>query len=111
MTVLSPLQTRTGQVAIDGFICVAALVTAYRLRFEGRIPVLAQRQLVSVAPIIVVVRVAVHWLNGIYRVLWRYVGIREALLFVRSVAVVSAVLLALRLTLPWHVWRWQVPIS
>lgn len=111
MRVLSPLQTRTGQIAIDGVICIAALALAYLLRFEGHIPRLALEQLRTIAPIIVAVRAATHWTNGIYRVVWRYVGIREALLFARSVALVSVVLLALRLLLPMHRWLWQVPIS
>ncbi|HVK78495.1 MAG TPA: nucleoside-diphosphate sugar epimerase/dehydratase [Kofleriaceae bacterium] len=111
MKVLSPLQTRTGQIAIDGVICVVALVTAYLLRFEGKIPASAQDQLIAVVPALVMIRAAVHWTVGIYRVVWRYVGIREALLFARSVAVVSAVLLALRFLLPVHAWLWQVPIS
>ena len=111
MKVLSPLQTRTGQIAIDAFICVIALGLAYLLRLEGRVPPAAQDQLMAVAPLIVVVRAAVHWASGIYRVVWRYVGIREALLFARSVALVSIVLLALRLFLPDHRGLWQVPIS
>ncbi len=111
MRVLSPLQTRTGQVAIDGTICVVALVIAYLLRFEGAVPEVAWQQMIGVAPLIVIVRAAVHWSVGIYRVVWRYVGVREALLFVRSVAAVSVVLLALRLLLPVHVWLWRVPIS
>jgi FlaA1/EpsC-like NDP-sugar epimerase len=111
MKVLSPLQTRTGQVAIDAVICATALALSYVLRFEGRIPALAVDQLVRVAPVIVAVRAAAHWSNGIYRVVWRYVGIREALLFVRSVAIVSVVLLALRLLLPVQHGIWQIPIS
>jgi FlaA1/EpsC-like NDP-sugar epimerase len=111
MRVLSPLQTRSGQIAIDGFICVVALITAYMLRFEGRVPDVVWQQAVAVAPLIVVIRAATHWSTGIYRVVWRYVGVREALLFARSVAIISAVLLALRLLLPVHVWLWRVPIS
>ncbi len=111
MRVLSPLQTRSGQVAIDAFICVVSLITAYLLRLEGNVPSVVWQQVVGVAPVIVVVRAVVHWGSGIYRVVWRYVGVREALLFARSVAVVSAALLALRLFLPGHAWLWRVPIS
>jgi FlaA1/EpsC-like NDP-sugar epimerase len=111
MKVLSPLQTRTGQVAIDGVICVIALLIAYELRFEGRVPHVAVEQLIAVAPIVVVVRAAVHWGLGIYRVVWRYVGLREAFLFARSVAALSVVLLALRLFLPVQSALWRVPLS
>lgn len=111
MRVLSPFQTRTGQLAIDAAICATALALAYLLRFEGNVPALAQEQLLTVAPFVVIVRAATHWTNGIYRVVWRYVGIREALLFARSVAIVSVALLSLRLLLPVHRWIWQVPIS
>src|SRR5512147_367161 len=100
MKVLSPLQTRTGQIVLDALICVTALLTAYLLRFEGRIPESYIQQLVTIAPVIVIVRAVVHWSSGIYRVVWRYVGIRGALLFVRSVVVVSAGMLVLRMVLP-----------
>jgi FlaA1/EpsC-like NDP-sugar epimerase len=112
MKVLSPLQTRTGQIAIDAFICVAALGLGYLLRFEGRVPETYVQQLVTIAPVLVVARALVHWSSGIYRMVWRYVGIREAVLFVRSVAMVSAGVLVLRLILPvQHASLWRVPFS
>ena len=111
MKVLSPLQTRTGQFVIDAVICMAALALAYVLRFEGRVPDFAYEQLLTVGPVIVVARATTHWLFGIYRVVWRYVGLREALLFVRSVATVSVVLLAIRLFGPVDAIAWKVPIS
>ena len=52
MKVLSPLQSRTGQIVIDASICVVALMIAYLLRFEGRVPELMRQQLVSVAPVV-----------------------------------------------------------
>jgi FlaA1/EpsC-like NDP-sugar epimerase len=111
MKVLSPLQSRTGQVLIDGLICICALVFAYMLRFEGRVPEYWARQMIEVAPVIVVARAVVHYSAGIYRVVWRYVGLREAFLFARSVAIVSAILLGLRLFVPVHAAQWAVPIS
>jgi len=111
MKVLSPLQSRAGQIVIDAVICAVALFVAYLLRFEGRIHSFYVDQLIMVVPVIVLARTLTHWLQGIYLVVWRYVGLREALLFVRSVAVISTVLLALRLFLPVHAPEWRMPIS
>jgi len=111
MRVLSPLQTRTGQMVIDAVICFIALSIAYLLRFEGYIPSFMRTQLLAVAPIVVIARAVMHTSSGIYRVVWRYVGLREAFLFIRSVAAVSAILLAIRLFGPVHTLQWKVPIS
>jgi len=105
------VRARLAQAAIDALICLAAFGCAYVVRFDGDIPQSFSDQLIHYAPFLVVARAVVHLVLGVYRVVWRYVGVSELLLFVRSVALVSLVLLAMRLFLPADLVALKIPIS
>lgn len=107
----SVLHLRIAQLAIDALIVVVAIASAYVLRFERDLPSTFWRQMLVLGPVIAIARLAVNHLMGVYRVVWRYVGVREAFLFARAVAVVSVTLLALRLLLPSATQFLRVPIS
>jgi FlaA1/EpsC-like NDP-sugar epimerase len=79
-------------VLIDGMV-------AYLARFEGSIPHNFFRQMVVLIPALATLRVLSNWLFGVYRMVWRYVGLSEALRFAQAGASVSALLLLGRLTL------------
>ena len=96
------LRWRTSQAAVlmlDLMLVVVAGLAAYLARFEGRIPPTFFRQLAVVIPVLALVRVASNRLFGVYRMVWRYVGLGEALRFVKACAAVSALLLFGRLVL------------
>lgn len=99
------------QVLIDLLIVGASFAAAYLARFDGHIPESFLTQLVYLLPLVVALRAGTNVAFGLYRVVWRYVGIREALLFARAVASVSFLLLALRLFLPSSGTVFKVPIS
>ncbi len=105
------LRLRVLQRVIDVAICLGAFAAAYAIRFDAAIPAIFVKQLIYFAPMVAVLRLATFSLFGVYGVVWRYVGIREALLFSRAVAAVSVVLLAMRLLLPDHGALFKVPIS
>lgn len=108
---LDRVRVRLLQVGIDAVICLIAFYCAYAIRFEGDIPETFARQALHYAPFLVAARAVFHVLSGVYRVVWRYVGVGEALLFVRSVAIISVILLGLRLLLPEHLLVLKIPIS
>jgi FlaA1/EpsC-like NDP-sugar epimerase len=78
---------------LDLVLVVVAGTAAYLARFEGRIPPTFFRQLAVVIPVLALARVAANRLFGVYRMVWRYVGLVEALRFAQACAAVSALLL------------------
>lgn len=95
------LQTKVAALMLDFAICAGAFLLAYLLRFadggalEGRY----LWQALLLTPLLAFTRVLVNYTSGIYRVVWRYVGLREALRFVKTIALVSAFLLFARIFL------------
>jgi FlaA1/EpsC-like NDP-sugar epimerase len=102
---------RAIQFGLDLAALTAAFSVAYLLRFEFQIPpdVLtnARRQL----PMVVIVQVATLILFGVYRFIWRYVGMSEIRTFVGAACASALPLLILRLSLPPALHAWQVPLS
>jgi FlaA1/EpsC-like NDP-sugar epimerase len=71
------IRTRSLQVAVDALVVALALGLAYAMRFEGSIPRAHVRQLVLVLPYVVILRVGLFALCGVYRLVWRYIGLRD----------------------------------
>ncbi len=98
--VLSPRVMKWVQVGIDLILGVLCVVLAYLVRFDAVIPEVFAKQMLVMAPVIAVGRLLVNKGFGVYRVVWRYVGVREAVLFAKSVLFLSVILLAVRLLTP-----------
>jgi FlaA1/EpsC-like NDP-sugar epimerase len=92
-------QSRVAAPLLDFTIVMAAGMVAYLARFEGRIPASFFRQLVVLVPLLAAARVITNAAYGVYRMVWRYVGLVEALRFAQACATVSAALLLGRLVL------------
>lgn len=92
----SHLQTKVAAAMLDFAICVVSVLLAYVVRFEGTIPETFFRQMMFLVPALAVTRVLTNYTFGIYRVVWRYVGLKETLRFVQTVAVLSTVLVVAR---------------
>ena len=105
------VSTRVAQILVDVGVCVASVVIAYLIRFEGAIPQQSYKQMVLLAPYLAIAHLVVNAFFGLYRIVWRYVGLREAIRFGKAVAVVSAVLLAFRLFWPTNNAYFKVPIG
>ncbi len=90
-------QLRVGAMMLDVTIVAVAGMVAYLARFEGHIPTSFFQQMVVLVPLIALARVAINTLTGVYRIVWRYVGLTEVLRFAQAVAAVSAVLVLARL--------------
>ena len=96
------LQVQVAAIILDIFIVGFSTMAAYMIRF-GFVGMVQERylyQMMLLVPALIVARLGINALLGVYRVVWRYVGLPETLRFVRAVAVgsatVSALLLAVR---------------
>ncbi len=101
----------TNQWIIDALIAGVAFVVAYQLRFEWHVPPSGTYQIWLLLPAVMFGRVLVSSLLGIYRHIWRYISLNDALVVSRSHLAFSSILLILRLGMPdrWAILR--VPLS
>ncbi len=90
-------QSRLLALSLDATIVLVSGMVAYLARFEGAIPHNFFRQMVVLIPALAVLRVLANMLFGVYRMVWRYVGLSEALRFAQACAAVSLLLLVGRL--------------
>jgi FlaA1/EpsC-like NDP-sugar epimerase len=87
-------------MAADGLIISVAFATTYVIRFDGVPNWLAIKQCLLWLPYIVAGRIGVNLALGIYRSIWRYASLSEAVTLARALTVVTAVLLGLRIFYP-----------
>ena len=99
------------QMVIDGIIVVLSFFIAHLARFDGWPPPAEVKRLVFLLPYLIVVRLAVSYYTGLYKRVWRYVSIPDALHLANAVAIVSALLLSLRLVFADAETLLTVPIS
>lgn len=92
--------TRTNQIIIDGTLFAFSLAAAYLFRFEGVLSWPWMKQYLLWLPYLLAARLLINWKLGIYRFVWRYVSLSDALLIARSLLIPTAGLLALRLLYP-----------
>ena len=94
------LYTRTNQIIIDAIIFSLSFALAYVIRFEG-VPTWGfAKEFVLWLPYVVAFRVYFNWKLGIYRFIWKYISLSDALAITRSLSLVTAILFALRLFYP-----------
>ncbi len=108
------IYTRTNKVIIDACIFSISFFIAYLIRFEGLPPWAALKQFLLWFPYLVAARIYINWKLGIYRSIWRYVSLPDAISMARSMSIVSAFLLVLRflypISVPFAFWL-KVPLS
>ena len=104
--------SKINQYIIDGMITGVALYLAFEVRFEGAVPPVYATQLRVLLPIVIVGRLATNAFLGMYRLMWRYVSIVDAIRIARTYAVFSGLLIVLRLSLPGEAWTLlRLPLS
>jgi FlaA1/EpsC-like NDP-sugar epimerase len=108
------LYSRINQVILDACCFALAFITAYIIRFEAWPKDADLRQMLTWLPILVGARLLVHFAFGIYRHIWKFVSIGDVVEIAKSLAVVSALLTALRFLSsgndPLSAWL-RIPIS
>jgi FlaA1/EpsC-like NDP-sugar epimerase len=89
--------SRRVQMAIDAGLAIFAFTLAHILRFDGWPPGLEDDRMFLVLPYLVVARLSINYLFGLYRRVWRYISIPDAVHLAGSVGMTSVILLGLRL--------------
>jgi len=103
---------RRVQFALDLAVLVASFALAYLLRFDFAIPRDELEHGFVQLPYVVLIQFAVVLFSGIYRFVWRYVGLAELAAFLRAAALSALPVVVLRLTLPNPSYaHWRVPLS
>jgi FlaA1/EpsC-like NDP-sugar epimerase len=99
------------QRLIDALSAGIAFCLAYQIRFEWHIPPDSAYQMWLLLPGVMLGHVLVSSSLGTYRLIWRYVGLPDALIVARNHAAFSAMLLALRICLPPQYAILRIPVS
>jgi FlaA1/EpsC-like NDP-sugar epimerase len=105
------LYTTANQRLIDALAAGLAFYVAYQLRFDGRVPPDSVRQLWLLLPTLAAGQVLINSLLRLYRLVWRYVGLADALILARGYVLALAILLGLRLSLPTAAPNLCLPVS
>jgi len=99
------------QYALDFAILAAGFILACALRFDFAWNRAESDACWMQLPLVVLVQFVALSLAGVYRFIWRYVGIREGRAFFRSAVGSAAVLAAVRLFAPDRFSMFRVPLS
>jgi FlaA1/EpsC-like NDP-sugar epimerase len=102
---------RQTQVALDAAAFTGAFILAYLFRFDFSIPRWAFVGMLSQLPYVVVAQVASLWLFGVYRLIWRYVGLADLRRFFAAAAVGTAPLIVGRVVFSGPLAGFRVPVS
>jgi FlaA1/EpsC-like NDP-sugar epimerase len=105
------LYSRLNQYLIDAFTIGVCFYAAYQLRFDWHVPPFEDYQMWFVLPWVMVGGVAINWLTGVYKRIWRYINLTDAIVVVRGVAIFSTLLWILRLLPATLVGIFRVPRS
>ncbi len=89
--------SRPTQLVIDGAVVAISWALAYWIRFDGSVPAPHVRQFLSVAGYAILIQIGVSYLWGVYAFIWRFTGLREAIVIAESVASVTLGSIALRI--------------
>ncbi|HET7451542.1 MAG TPA: nucleoside-diphosphate sugar epimerase/dehydratase [Thermoanaerobaculia bacterium] len=108
---LSRAFLRQLQFTLDFAVLGAAFVLAYAVRFEFSFRPADAAACVAQLPLVVLVQFLALLLAGVYRFIWRYVGIRESRAFLRASLGSAAVLAAIRFFAPDRLDILRVPLS
>ncbi|MGA8761250.1 MAG: nucleoside-diphosphate sugar epimerase/dehydratase [Candidatus Sulfotelmatobacter sp.] len=83
------------QKLIDSLVAGTSFYLAYQAVFEGRVPNASAFQMWTLLPVVMLGHVLINTLLRTYRMIWRYLGLLDALILARNCALIPAALLAL----------------
>jgi len=105
---------RANQVILDVFILIFSWIGGYLLRFEGLPSGQYSHyigQMAIMLPLLVLGRLILFYAFSVYKIIWRYVSIRDVFVIFKAVLPPTAVLVALRFFTPFSLASLRVPIS
>ena len=89
------------QFVVDGLVVAVALLAAYFIRWTGEIPPRDYlKQFLLIVPYLVLLRVGLLASFGVYRLIWRYVSLRDIPRILAAVGSGTLLLVAVRVSLP-----------
>jgi FlaA1/EpsC-like NDP-sugar epimerase len=103
--------SRLNQRLLDALLVGLAFYLAYLIRFEGRIPPDSAFQMWLLLGPVMAGQILMSWLTGTYRLVWRYIGLTDALVVARGYALWSACLLIIFLAVPDRLVLLRIPRS
>lgn len=110
-SLLRRLRNRPVQYLLDIGVLSMAFFLAYGLRFEFDVPRSMFRQAVTQLPLVILVQFGVLSIAGVYAFIWRYIGVRELLVFGKAAIAATVPLVVMRLALPISLQDFRVPLS
>src|SRR3954449_10036682 len=90
----SVLARRLAQALVDACLLTLAYLLAFLLRFDPAIPHRYQELLGDSIVFVVVGKLAIFWLNGLYHKLWRFIDAKDFEAIVRAVVMASVGMVA-----------------
>jgi FlaA1/EpsC-like NDP-sugar epimerase len=81
-------------MAIDILLLNLALGGAFALRFEGNVPAVFTSNYFSIAFFVTLIRVSAFLYLGVYKGVWRYVGMTDLLTILKAISLGSIIILA-----------------
>jgi FlaA1/EpsC-like NDP-sugar epimerase len=94
------LLTRRVQLLLDVSVLAGAFVAAYLLRFDFMLGPAERQRLIWQLPVVVLLELLSQRVWGIYKFIWRYIGLAELRAFIGAALTCVAVMLAFRFGLP-----------
>ncbi|MBI3650438.1 MAG: hypothetical protein HY231_05255 [Acidobacteria bacterium] len=76
---------RVFEVLLDLGLVALAYYGAYLLRFDGDIPDVQLAIFMKTLPLLMLMQMAIFWFGGVYRGLWRYMGVDDLITIAKSV--------------------------
>jgi FlaA1/EpsC-like NDP-sugar epimerase len=102
---------KRAQYLMDLIVIAGAFTLAYLIRFDFLVTTTDFERYLIQLPYVALLQFAVLLLAGIYRFIWRYVGLREMRRFLLAAVVSIIPIIILRLALPDSYIAWRVPFS
>ena len=95
----------------DLIVFSAAFTVAYLLRFDFDIPNNERAHWLVQLPFVLLIQFASLRFFGVYRLIWRYIGMSELNSFLKAACLALAPILCFRLLLPESLHQFRVPLS
>ena len=110
-TIVKRMFRTIGRGSVDILFFAISLTAAYVIRFEGAIPDNFFWQFAVLLPFIVIARSVSFQLFAVYKIVWRYVSILDAIRILKAVLPVTAILILARFLAPRPLAMLRIPIS
>lgn len=92
---------RVFEVLLDAALIALAYYGAFVLRWDGKLPDEQLGIFLRTLPLVLIIQLSMFLIGGVYRGLWRYVGIGDLLVIARAVVAGSAVSTVVVFVLYW----------